>query len=214
MSKGKPPGGLAQRIAIEAARIAAEFGSTDLESARRKAAERLGVRNAKRWPGLGDVENALRERQRLFHAPRQSAALVRLLRTAIEAMHELHAFRPRLIGPVLEGTADLHSEITLLLDADTPEEVIFQLTDKGIPWHSREARVNFSQNRQDYRPCFSFRAGDAGVKLIVLTPADRRDTLYTQDQDKPLRAGSVDEVVSLLNGDRGSTIRPGCDAPD
>jgi len=204
--KGKLPNGLAQRIAIEAARLAAEFGSTDLAGARRKAAERLGARNPKLWPDISDVEIALREQQRLFHAPRQTAALLELLRIAVQAMTVFNAFRPRLTGPVLEGTADLHSEITLLLDADTPEDVIFFLTDKGIPFRAGETQLNFSQRRQAYRPSLRFRAGDTDIKLIILTPADRRDTLYSPDQNKTLRVGSIGEVeVRLSDFDASDT---------
>ena len=199
MKKGKPSNGLAQRIAIEAARLAAEFGSTDLLGARRKAAARLGARNPKLWPDLSDVEIALREQQRLFHAPRQRAALLELLRKAVEAMTEFNTFRPLLTGPVLEGTADLNSYITLLLEADTPEDVIFFLTDKGIPWHAGETQLYFSGRRQAYRPSLQFRAGNADIKLVILAPSDRRDTLYSPDQNKPLRVGLIGEVEALLS---------------
>lgn len=197
---------MAQRIAQAAARMAADFGSTDLANARRKAAERLGARNPKHWPDLSDVEEELRVQQRLFHAPRQCAAFAQLLHIAFDAMQEFREFRPCLTGPVLEGTADLHSEITLLLYAESTEEVIFRLTDKGIPWRSGESRLNFSKTRQTDRPNLKFRAGDTGIKLIILTPGDRRDTLYAQDHNKPLRVGSIGDVESRLRALSASMV--------
>ena len=198
MNNGKSGSAFAHRIAVEAARIAAEFGSTDLVSARRKAVKNLGARNSKLWPDISDVEDALRKRQRLFHAPRQNAAQLQLLQTAIDAMAEFDAFQPRLFGPVLEGTADLHSEISLLLYADTPEDVIFYLTDKGIPWRAGEAHMNFSRRRQETRPSLRFRAADTDIRLIILTPTDQRETLYSHDLDKPLRVGSIHQVEARL----------------
>jgi hypothetical protein len=42
--------------------------------------------------------------------------------------------------------------------------------------------------------------------LIILTPADRRDTLYSPDQNKTLRVGSIGEVeVRLSDFDASDT---------
>lgn len=55
-----------QLIAQEAARLIAESGIHDLEHARRKAANKLGITLEALWPRLAEIEQALREHQNLF----------------------------------------------------------------------------------------------------------------------------------------------------
>jgi hypothetical protein len=188
---------LSRRIASEAARLAAASGDADLERARRKAAARLGARDPRTWPDLGAVDALLREHQRLFQAEPQAAALARLRRLATEAMRDLADFSPRLLGPVLDGTADVHSAIRLHLQAATPEAVIYALTDRRIPWRAAEVRLNYSRGRQQLRPCLKFRAGETPIELVVLSAADRDDPPLDPESGHPLRGADLDTVSAL-----------------
>ncbi len=64
---------LRRRIALEAARLISEHGLRDPHAARRKAAAALGVFSGSSLPGLRDIEETLREHQRLFHADEHRA---------------------------------------------------------------------------------------------------------------------------------------------
>lgn len=189
--------GLGQRIAAAAARLAAETGDPDLTEARRKAAVRLGVRDPRLWPDLATVAALLRQEQKLFWDERQTNALAQLRDLAAQAMRDLAAFAPRLVGPVLDGTADIHSPIRLLLRADTPEDVIFALTDRHIPWHDGEVRLHYSRGRQQSRPRLRFRAGDTAVELVILGPADRNDPPVDPDTGRPLRGADLTALLAL-----------------
>ncbi|MET0655894.1 MAG: hypothetical protein ABWY94_10035, partial [Pseudoxanthomonas sp.] len=97
------------RLAHEAARLMAEGGFRDYHQAKLKAAERLGIHDDASLPRNREIEEALRQYQRLFVGESQQQA-VRLRReAAMRALEFLADFSPRLVGPVLEGTADSSS---------------------------------------------------------------------------------------------------------
>lgn len=191
--------GLTGAIANLAARLIAEGQCSDPRVACRKAAEQLGASNPRAWPDTAAIEAAVREYQGLFQADRQPAAQARLQRLARDAMRDLAAFRPRLVGAVAKGIADEHSAIQLLLTADTPEQVIMALEDRRIPWRSTEIMLPFSRNRRQARPGFRFQAGETPVELVVLMPADRNDPPWDPATGKPLKGLSVAQLEDLPN---------------
>lgn len=133
--RGAPRGAAAElrrRIADEAARLASEHGLHDLDAARRKAGERFGVRRLADLPDLDEVESALRERQRLFRPQAQALALALRRRAALGAMEALAVFSPRLVGAVLDGTADEGTPIRLHVHCDEPESVLRFLEEHGV----------------------------------------------------------------------------------
>ena len=98
----------------------AEGGIRDYHQAKLKAAERLGIFDDASLPRNREIEDALREYQRLFQ--RENVAAVRQRReAALRAMEFFRDFEPRLVGPVLEGTADTRSPVTLHLYSDDPD---------------------------------------------------------------------------------------------
>src|SRR6201999_2355906 len=125
-------GNLRRALAQEAARIMAQHGIQDFLTAKRKAAEALGVTDASALPRNTEIEEALAEYQRLFDAGGHEQTLQEQRRAALHAMHWLSKFEPRLVGPVLTGTATAHADIQLHLFADTPEYVALNLMDRGI----------------------------------------------------------------------------------
>ncbi|MBL3619539.1 MAG: hypothetical protein JMN26_17715, partial [gamma proteobacterium endosymbiont of Lamellibrachia anaximandri] len=104
-----------RRIAYEAARILTELRSGDYNYACQKAADRLGLGNKRLMPNRDEIESALREQQRLFRGEDQATALQHLRSLAMGAMGALARFKPLLVGPVFDGTADQNSPIRLHL---------------------------------------------------------------------------------------------------
>src|SRR5688500_12314787 len=121
---------LRRALAQEAARIMSEQGIDDYRLAKRKAAERLGATDISVLPKNTEIEAALAEHQRLFEADTHSSTLADLRRTALHAMRVLRKFEPRLVGPVLSGTASAHSEVNLHLFADGAEQVVLHLMEQ------------------------------------------------------------------------------------
>ena len=109
---------LRTELAETAARLLAEGSASGFHAARMKAAERLGVADVRCHPSNQEIEAALAAYQRLFQADRHDTLVRGLRQTAVEAMDWLAEFQPRLVGPVLSGTASVTTPVTLHVFAD------------------------------------------------------------------------------------------------
>ena len=187
-----------QHIAREAARILVESGNRNFLQAKRKAAQQLGISDARNLPGNDEIEQALMDYQRLFRAHVQPKHLRRLRETAAEGMRFLGHFAPRLVGPVLEGTADQHSEVTLHLFADQVEQVGAFLLERGIPNELGERRLRMPSGEYVRVPEFRFLAGDVPVALTVFSGPGTRQPPLSPVTGRPMRRAALREVEALL----------------
>jgi hypothetical protein len=187
-----------RRLAYESARILSEHGPTEFERARRKAAARLGISDKRCWPDNGEINDALIEQQRLFAADERAADLTILRRHALQAMHEFSAFRPRLVGSAVRGTATREHGIELRLFADSPEEVLMALMDRCIPWQEREASQRYASGSVQTHPVFEFLAGDIPVHLQVLPRQALRQPPLDPVSERPERGIDATELRALL----------------
>ena len=199
-----PRGGVEEirrRIAVEAARLIADEGLRDYHEAKRKAAQRLGSFDDAALPRNLDIEEALREHQRLFQSVSQPHELRRLRTTAVEAMRFFVRFEPRLVGAVLEGTADARSSVLLHLFADDIREVLIFLDGHRIPYQEQTRRLTFSAGRDEDVPALQLTADGVGVELAVFP----RDGLHQAPLDrttrKPMRRATLDAVEALAAED-------------
>ncbi len=188
-----------QHIALEAARIMAQSGSRNFLQAKRKAAEKLGVADARNLPGNHEVEEALADYQRLFLSHVQPGHVRRLRQSAAKAMRFLSEFAPRLVGPVLEGTADQHSEVNLHLFADPVEQVGVFLLDQGIPNELGERRLRMPSGQYVRFPEFRFLAGDVPIALTIFAGPSARQPPLSPVTGRPMRRASLSEVEALLD---------------
>lgn len=187
-----------QRLAMEAAKIIAESGIQDFQSAKKKAAAHLGASDTRNLPRNSEIEQALSEHHRLFQAKTQPEELRELRITASEAMNMLRDFQPRLVGMVLNGTAGRHSNIELHLFADPPEQVSFFLMDRNIPYHEGDKRVRNMRDEQSVYPTYHFLAGDMPVTLIVFPLEGLRQPPQSVVDGKPMPRADLEEVEELL----------------
>src|SRR5690554_5247251 len=130
-------------VAAEAARIMATEGQRSFLAAKQKAARRLGAPARNGLPSNSEIEQALRDWQQLYGGSEHAQILLELRQTALSAMRFFKAFRPRLVGPVLEGTADGHSRICLHLFADDPDAIIHFLMENGLPFSQESRRIRW-----------------------------------------------------------------------
>lgn len=119
-------------LADEAARILADEGVRDYQMAKRKAASHLGFTDSGQWPGNDEIEHALTERLQLFGGSALQRHTHFLLEVAVDAMMLFTPFQPRLVGPLLRGTATAHSNVELHLFASTREDVTIHLINEGF----------------------------------------------------------------------------------
>jgi hypothetical protein len=187
-----------QSIATEAARLMSDGALTDFHHAKRKAAARLGAGDTRNLPRNDEIEAALREYQRLFEADRQPQAVARLRRVAVEVMAGFEDFRPRLVGPVLAGTAGTHSRVTLHLFSDTPEAVAFRLMDHHHPFDEGEVELRIGATEQRL-PSFRFPWGEATeVEVVVFPERGIRQAPASPVDGQPMARASREAVAELL----------------
>lgn len=185
-------------IAQSAARIMLDEGLRDFAAARRKAALQHGVHDHGNLPGNEEIQLALETHQRLFHSHSQPAILHQLRQTALQAMSLLADFRPCLVGPVLDGSADAHTPVYLHLFANTPEEVLIFLLDRQIPFEQGERRVRYANGKSGTLPKFSFIAGETEIQLTVFPDDGRKQVPLSPVDGKPQRRADQARLQRLL----------------
>ncbi len=189
------------RIAQEAARLMSEHGIRDFHHAKLKAAERLGIVETQALPRNLEIEQALREHQRLFLADSQPQLLRQRREAALEAMRFLAAFEPRLVGAVLEGTADAHSAVCLHVFSDDPEAVGLYLREHGVPIETQVRRLRNSRDDQPEYPVLLFAADELPFDLTVLPRNALRQAPLDRTDDRPMRRAALAQVEMLLGED-------------
>lgn len=189
------------RIAQEAARLMSEHGIRDFHHAKLKAAERLGILDAQALPRNNEIEEALREHQRIFHADSQPQLLHKRREAAMEAMRFLGDFEPRLVGAVLDGTADSHSAVCLHVFSDDPEAVVLFLREHGVPAETQTRRLRISRDEQAEYPVLLFAADELPFDITVLPMNALRQPPLDRIDEKPMRRASLATVEAMLADD-------------
>jgi hypothetical protein len=186
-----------QQISQEAARLMADEGVLDHQTAKTKAIERLGLPANAPKPDNREIEGALIDHLRLF----DQEALIRRQRQwrqiALDAMRLLDAFRPKLIGPVLSGTITRFSKAHLLVIA-SPETISIFLDEREIPYDQNQKRMRQSTSGYRFLPTFQFVVDEVRVELICLESEAIGRTLLCPVTGKPVRRAGADELERLL----------------
>lgn len=187
-----------QRLAQEAARVLIESGSRDFAMAKRKAALHLNAQDTRNLPTNLEIETALAEYQRLFRSTDQPRTLQRLREVACEAMHFFQEFSPRLVGPVLSGTADNNTKITLHVYADTVESVSWLLLNNNIPFEHHDKRLRLGHENYAVYPTIVFFAEQQKIELVIFARNQRGQKPLSPVDGKPMQHADITEVEMLL----------------
>lgn len=194
------------RIAYEAARIMVEQGVSDFDRARRKAAARTGILDRRSWPSNEMIQEALLAQRRIFSNASQMRDLQDLREAALQAMQTFHAFNPRLIGPVLQGSAHPDQGVQICLYAECSEEVVFALIDRRIPWQEGERIFRYGGGDRRTHPVFRFLAGGTPIELIVFPHDTLRNPPLDPITERPERGVGMAELERLLVDAGRSTL--------
>ena len=187
-----------QRLAQEAAHILVETGDTDYYAAKRKAAIHLGAADTRNMPSNSEIDQALREYQRLFRSDSQPRHLQHLRETALQAMQFFADFSPRLVGSVLDGTADIHSSVTLHVFAHAAEEIDVYLMQHKIPYEQAEKRLRFSVGKVVMLPVFRFLAEDVRVELVVFSAEGSHQPPLSPVDGRPMQRANQATLQALI----------------
>lgn len=186
------------RLAQEAARILIDSGSRDFALAKRKAAEHLSAQDTRQMPSNLEIEQALAEYQRLFRSHLQPQHLQQLRENAYEAMQFFSGFEPRLVGPVLTGTADINTAISLHVFTDTPEEISLLLLERQIPFETGEKRLRLREDTYQTFPTVNFLAQQNRIEVIIFPVSKRVPTPLSPVDGRPVQRANLASVEMLL----------------
>jgi hypothetical protein len=186
------------RLAHEAARLMAEGGIRDYHQAKLKAASRLGIHDDASLPRNREIEQALREYQRLFQSETQGRGLQERREAALRAMEFFSAFEPRLVGPVLDGTADANAPVSLHLYTDDPKAIPAFLDTRGIPAEARTRRLRLDRQREGDFDVWLFGAEGLTFDLTVLPHDVLRQAPLSNVDEKPMKRASQAQLRELL----------------
>ena len=187
-----------QIVAQEAARIIVNHGVRDYRLAKQKAAERLGMNGRGSLPGNAEVEAAIAEHLQIFGGEAHDN-LLRLMRTAaISAMEMLADFSPRLVGPVLAGTADENSAVNLHAFADSPEMIAMEIGDRGIRFRAYERRLKTRRGQIEVYAGFEFSHCNETIQATVFPIDGIRQAPMSPIDGRPMRRVDVEAVQELL----------------
>jgi hypothetical protein len=190
-----------QEIAAEAARIMATEGQKSFLTAKEKAARRVGASSRTSLPSNSEVEQALREWQSLYGGPEHSHALLELRETAVSAMRLLETFRPRLVGPVLEGTADEHSRVSLHVFADDPDAVVHFLIERHLPFTQETRRIRWHDGSARDLELIVLEGGGHAVELVQMIGPDARQAPPSPVDGRAQRRAALAEVERMVAED-------------
>ena len=189
------------RLAHEAARLMAEGGIRDFHQAKLKAAARLGIHDDASLPRNREIEDALREYQRIFLGQGQARALRQRREAAARALEFLAPFEPRLVGPVLDGTADATLAVLLHAYTDDADAVARFLDEHGIPAEPRERQLRLDRERRAELPVWVFGAEDLAFDITVLPLHALRQAPLSSVDERPMRRASLAQLRQLLAED-------------
>lgn len=190
-----------QTLAQEAARLIVDHGIRDYRVAKTKAAERLGISGRGSLPGNAEIEMAVSEHLALFGGETHADHLRLLRESALAAMAMLAAFSPRLVGPVLQGTADHNSAVNLHVFADSPEAIAMQLHELGYDCRPYERRLKISRGkgaRPETFGGYEFRLEHAAVQATVFPVDGIRQAPISPIDGRPMKRADPSAVEALL----------------
>jgi hypothetical protein len=113
-------------------------------------------------------------------------------------MRYLHEFEPRLVGPVLTGTATEHSDVQLHLFTDTAESVALKLMDQRVPYEVTERRVKMNAERILAYPGVRFEMDDFEIEATVFPTDGIRQAPVSPVDGRPMKRANAFEVEALL----------------
>lgn len=190
-----------QMLAQEAARIIVEQGIQDFRLAKTKAAERLGLSGRGSLPGNSEIQDAVSEHLKLFGRESHLNLLQMMRRAALSAMEILSPFSPRLVGPVLNGTAATNSAVNLHVFSDTPELIAMKLDEQQMSYKAYERRLKSRRDQAETFTGFRFLHDESSIEATVFPVDGMRQAPISPVDGRPMKRADHSAVRMLLDED-------------
>ena len=189
-------------IAAEAARIMSTQSLFNYRAAKQKAVERLGIDMHTSLPSNVEVESELRAYQGFYGGRQHIDHLEKMRRIALRVMRSLEAFCPRLVGPVLEGTANEFARVSLHVFNDPPDAVVMYMLDKGFVFRNEQRKIRWYNGSHRQVQLLVTDAEDTEVELTLFNCKDLRQAPPGPVDGRPQRRAPMSEVEGLLAGNQ------------
>ncbi|MDC0178249.1 hypothetical protein OAI75_00430 [Woeseiaceae bacterium] len=185
-------------LAQEAARIIIEHGIADYHVAKIKAAERMSMTDRGSLPSNLEIEVAVSEHFKIFDRESHLDLLHVLRKAALSAMELLTPFTPRLVGPVLHGTATANSAVNLHIFSDSAELITLRLQESNLKYQLYERRLKSRRDRPETFPGFRFTPNNSSIEATVFPINGMRQAPISSVDGKPMRRADFQAVLKLL----------------
>jgi hypothetical protein len=189
-----------RRIAAEAARIMTTQAQYNYRIAKHKAAERLGINMRLALPSNVEVEDALRAYQGFYGGQQHVRHVQRMREIALRVMRSLESFCPRLVGPVLEGTADEFTRVSLHVFSDPPDAIAIHLMDQGKIFRDEQRKIRWYDGSYRQVPLLVTDTDGIPVELTLFSYMDLRQAPPSPVDGRPQKRAPLSEVECLLAG--------------
>jgi len=185
-------------IAAEAARIMSTQSLFNYRAAKQKAVERLGISLRTTMPSNAEVEGALRAYQGVYGGQQHIHRLQKMRGVALNVMRSLESFNPRLVGSVLEGTADENARVSIHVFNDPPDAVVIHLLDRGLVFRNEQRKIRWHDGSYRQVQLLIADAQDMEVELFLFNCIDLRQAPPSPVDGRPQKRAPSSEVESLL----------------
>lgn len=189
-----------REIAAEAARIMATQGLYNFRIAKQKAAEHMRVRSSTSLPSNAEIEEALRAYQQFYGGNEHNERIQNMRSAALGVMRLLETFSPRLVGPVLEGTADQHAPVAIHLFSDPTEAVVMHMMDKRFSFKNEQRKIRWHDGGFRLVPILVTDFQDHAIELLLFNAIDLRQAPPSPVDGRPQKRAPLSEVECLLAG--------------
>lgn len=186
-------------IAQAAARIIAEGSAETFAAAKRKAALTLSAENNRNMPDNQEIQKALIEYLRLFEGERFTNRIDAMRREALRAMEVLSAFKPRLVGPVLYGSACDYSPVTLHLYTDELESVTRFFHQRETDYRLCHTVLKTAAKRQEEFPLYLVENEGLDFELVIFPEAFFAHPPLSSLDGRPFRRADAVALQKLID---------------
>jgi len=195
---------LRQLLIRESARLMYEEGITQYFDAKRLAAKRLlgkGGSKTMRFrpqdlPSNGEIAKELASLSQFYLGDSQLQQLFAMRVIALEVMHELEPFTPRLIGSVSTGSIRTGSDIDLHVFTDNPETLVEHLHQFSWRFETKQVNIRKCNKIMSYTHIYSERIFP--IELSVYPYQDLRIRNKSSTDGKPIIRIKASQLPQLI----------------
>jgi hypothetical protein len=138
------------------------------------------------------------EYQRLFEGEALCRRIDSMRRGALAAMQALRDFAPRLVGPVLYGSACDYSPVTLHLHTDEVEAVTRFFHELGIPYRLSATELNTGSRRRAEFPVYKVVKDGLEYEFVALPTVHLAHPPLSSLDNRPYKRADAAALEKLI----------------